>query len=442
MLVENRKSTLDAGAMLRCQTVDQLRAERGERDDRGTAVVLHARAHDVAAQLERRDDLGGVRLRRADALAQVAQLELAARLDELGEEGKARVAEALALEVGNEAAPDRGFRELQRLQRAMGEGIPRQKRHLARFCTAHRTESPQQWGSRTTNYGRVAFSSMQPPAIPGVRRAHVTAGGVRFHVTEAGAGEPVVLLHGWPQHHYAYRDLLADPPEGMRIIAPDLPGYGWSGPAPHRWAKEDVATDVLALLDALGLERVVLVGHDWGGYVGFLMVLRQPPRFRAYVPMNIAHPWQTPRTFLPHAWRSLTYMPPMAAFGVALMRRTPLVERVVLRAGVTLPIDSVAKRSYAERFRDPVCARAARDTYRTFLLRELPARARNAETRRASVPIRGLFGVDDFAVHHALASPTTAQADDYAMQYVENCGHFIAEERPDLLRLRLADLPR
>ena len=47
------------------------------------------------------------------------------------------------------------------------------------------------------------------------------------------------MLHGWPQHHYAYRDLLADPPPGVRIIAPDLPGYGWSGPAPHRWAKQD-----------------------------------------------------------------------------------------------------------------------------------------------------------------------------------------------------------
>ena len=83
-------------------------------------------------------------------------------------------------------------------------------------------------------------------------------------MTESGPadGRPVLALHGWPQHHWAYRDLLADPPPGLRIIAPDLPGYGWSGPAPHKWAKEDVATDVLALLDALGLDRVLLVAHD------------------------------------------------------------------------------------------------------------------------------------------------------------------------------------
>ena len=132
-----------------------------------------------------------------------------------------------------------------------------------------------------------------PPPIAGVRRSFVEANGVRFHVTEAGPpdGRPVLALHGWPQHHWEYRDLLADPPPGLRIIAPDLPGYGWSGPAPHKWAKEDVATDVLALLDALGLDRVLLVAHDWGACAGYLMVLREPERFDGYLVCNMAHPW-------------------------------------------------------------------------------------------------------------------------------------------------------
>jgi pimeloyl-ACP methyl ester carboxylesterase len=137
-----------------------------------------------------------------------------------------------------------------------------------------------------------------PPLISGVRRSFVVANGVRFHVTEAGPpdGRPVLALHGWPQHHWEYRDLLGDPPPGLRIIAPDLPGYGWSGPAPHKWAKQDVATDVLALLDALGLDRVLLVAHDWGAAAGWLMVLQAPERFDGYLAMNINHPWQSPRS--------------------------------------------------------------------------------------------------------------------------------------------------
>ncbi|WP_067539588.1 alpha/beta fold hydrolase [Nocardia crassostreae] len=285
--------------------------------------------------------------------------------------------------------------------------------------------------------------SVAPPVIPGVTRSFVEARGVRFHVTEAGdpEGRPVVLLHGWPQHHYAYRDLLADPPAGLRIIAPDLPGYGWSGPAPHRWAKEDVASDVLALLDVLGLDRVLLVGHDWGGFIGYLMILREPERFSGYLVLNMAHPWVPAKTLARNVWRFLLYQPLIAAAGVPLQQRTRFLERMFVTAlsdrGALTP-DQV--RIFSDRFRDPVCARAATDTYRTFWLREIPASTRTPERRRGAIPIRALFGVDDAAVHHTLASAATARADDYTLELIAGCGHFVADERPDLVRARLLEL--
>lgn len=286
-----------------------------------------------------------------------------------------------------------------------------------------------------------APAATTPPDIPGVRRRYVTARGVRFHVTEAGDpdGRPVLALHGWPQHHYAWRDLLADPPPGLRIIAPDLPGYGWSGPPPHKWAKADVAADVLALLDALGLDRVLLVAHDWGAYVGYLAVLAAPERFDGYLALNMAHPWQTARTVGPHLWRFALYQPFVASIGTFLQRRTPYLEKVIYGVGGrgVAPADV---RVFSERFRDPVCARAATDTYRTFLLHELPSGARHPETRRATVPIRALFGVHDTAVHPSLAAAETANADDYTLETVSGCGHFIVDERPDLVRARLVEL--
>jgi len=281
-----------------------------------------------------------------------------------------------------------------------------------------------------------------PPPIAGVRRSFVDARGVRFHVTEAGPidGRPVIALHGWPQHHWVYRDLLADPPPGLRIIAPDLPGYGWSGPPPHKWAKEDVANDVLALMDALGVDRALLVGHDWGGFVAYRMLLAAPERFDGYLVCNMAHPWQTPRTILPHFWRFLAYQPFVASIGMVLQQRTRYLERVVFANGPKAHrVDPASARVYADRFRDPVCARTATDTYRTFLLEELPTSARNPEQRRATKPIRALFGMADFAVHHSLASPATALADDYTFEPVD-AGHFIIDERPDLVRARLIAL--
>jgi pimeloyl-ACP methyl ester carboxylesterase len=280
-----------------------------------------------------------------------------------------------------------------------------------------------------------------PPPIDGVRRSYVSARGVRFHVTESGTGTPVVVLHGWPEHHYCYRDLLADPPEGLRIIAPDLPGYGWSGAAPHRWDKQDVADDLLALLDALGLDRVLLVGHDRGAFIGYLLVLGAPQRFGGLLALSIPHPWNTPRTLLPHAWR-LSHMPLMAAAGRPLVQRTRLLEDLIFRLGVGEPgaISSQDIRWYADRFRDPVCAQVTTDTYRSFVLRELPAAARHPERRRATVPIRALNGTADFAVHPALVSADIVIADDYSVELLAGCGHFIPEERPDHVRSRLVAL--
>lgn len=285
---------------------------------------------------------------------------------------------------------------------------------------------------------------MQPPALDGVRRSRVQARGVDFHLTEAGPadGLPVLVLHGWPQHHYEWRDLLVAPPDGLRIIAPDLPGYGWSGPPPHRWQKEEVASDVLGLLDALDVPRAILVGHDWGGYVGYVMALREPQRFSAYLALNIVHPWQRPRAMAPHLWR-FYYMLAIAFCGERLQRETELVYRAI--RGSLFDRSRVSRedvRWFSERFREPVCARAGRDTYRTFVLEELPAAARRPRTQTLSVPTRAVFGVGDRALHWSLASASTARADDYSLELVPDCGHFIVDELPELVRERLVALAR
>ena len=266
----------------------------------------------------------------------------------------------------------------------------------------------------------------------------MTARGVRFHVTEAGPvdGRPVLALHGWPQHHWVYRDLLADPPPGLRIIAPDLPGYGWSGPPPHRWAKEDVVSDLVALMDAMGLDRVLLVGHDWGGFLGHLLTLRVPERIDGYLALNIAHPWVPPKVMARHAWRFLMYQPLIAIAGVPVQTRTSFLDRAYRSAST---LDPQTAHVYTDRFRDPVVARTARDTYRTFLFREIPKLSRAGERRRATVPIRVLFGRNDTAIAPELAAAETAKADDYTVEFVD-AGHFIIDERPELVRAKLIAL--
>src|SRR5215510_124422 len=112
-----------------------------------------------------------------------------------------------------------------------------------------------------------------PPEIEGVRHSYVDVPGVKLHVAEAGEGPPVLMLHGWPQHWWIWRKVIPDLARDHRVIAPDLRGFGWSEAPSGRYELQGFADDALALLDALDLDQVNLIGHDWGGYAGFLLCL-------------------------------------------------------------------------------------------------------------------------------------------------------------------------
>jgi len=278
------------------------------------------------------------------------------------------------------------------------------------------------------------------PTVEGVTHRWVEARGLRFHVAEAGSGDdPVLLLHGWPQHWYEWRDLLPALADRHRVLAMDLRGFGWSDAPRDGYEKENLATDVLAVLDELGLERVKLVGHDWGGWIGFLLCLRAPERFERYLALNIPHPWIQMRKALPHSWR-LLYQAFVLAPGIGyLAHRRKRFVRMALRAGGADPRfwDEQTLSIFADNLAEPSRAKAAVQMYRVFNLRELVPilRGRYAD-KRLTVPTRMLFGTDDAAIHTDLLAGYEDHADDMAIELVPGCGHFIADQRPDLVAER------
>ena len=147
--------------------------------------------------------------------------------------------------------------------------------------------------------------TLAAPRIDGIRESEVDAAGLRMHVVEAGPpdGDPVLVLHGWPQNWYQWRHQIpALAGAGFRVIVPDLRGFGQSEAPPKGYDKENMATDVLNLMDAMGLQRVKLLAHDWGGWIGFILCTRAPERIEKYVALNIPHLWaktnpQPPSTF-------------------------------------------------------------------------------------------------------------------------------------------------
>jgi pimeloyl-ACP methyl ester carboxylesterase len=282
------------------------------------------------------------------------------------------------------------------------------------------------------------------PHVDGVRHRRVEARGIEFHVAEAGAGDDVVLcLHGWPQHWYEWRHLLPALADRHRVLALDLRGFGWSEAPADGYEKENLADDVLAVLDALGIERVKLVGHDWGGWIGFLLCLKAPRRFQRFLALNILHPWlSSGRGVFPYAWRFAYQALVMAPLiGYRLHRSGRFVPRVLI-AGSTVrdAWDEATLHAFADNLAEPERARAAVQLYRVFQLKEVVPVLRGRYSRdRLTVPTKLLFGVDDPALRPELLAGYEDHADEMEVELVPGCGHFIVDERPQLVAERARD---
>ncbi len=119
----------------------------------------------------------------------------------------------------------------------------------------------------------------------------VSANGVRLHAAEAGDGPLVLLLHGFPQFWWTWRSqLTALADAGFRAVAPDLRGYGASDKPPRGYDLPTLSADMAALVRALGERDAVVVGHDWGGLLGWTMAALHPRTVRRLVVLSMAHP--------------------------------------------------------------------------------------------------------------------------------------------------------
>jgi pimeloyl-ACP methyl ester carboxylesterase len=280
------------------------------------------------------------------------------------------------------------------------------------------------------------------PQLEGVEHRYATVDGNRLHYAEAGdpAGEPVVLQHGWPQHWWMWRDLIGPLSERFRVIAPDLRGHGWSAKPKGDYRKDALMRDMFGLLDALGVDRVRYVGHDWGAYVGLLAALRHPERVERFVCLSFPHPWQQDRSIvrlLSTGWYQLLLASPVVG-KVAIGRLG--VPRLMLQKGRVAGAYTDAELDvYADVLKQPAATEASMRMYRHFLLHELlPAMSGGFKEERLSVPTLFMVGEEDPVAGNA-DEGFRAHTDDASLEKIPGVGHFLPEEAPDLLRERVLD---
>ncbi len=255
-------------------------------------------------------------------------------------------------------------------------------------------------------------------------------------MAEAGQGPPLLMLHGWPQHWYAWRHLIPTLAETYRVICPDLRGFGWSDAPARGYDKETMMRDIVALLDSLGIERVRLVGHDWGGWIGFLLCLLAPERVDRFLVLNIAPPFGTPSVrALASTWR-LWYQWVIATpgLGAAAIRQIPRRGATMARWMGVRTWDTDTTRAFFDQFEEPARVRASVELYRSFQLVELPRLLSGRYRKlRLRTPTRMLHGIEDPVVVPAQLENVGRSADAMTVELIPGCGHYIADDRPEII---------
>ena len=126
-----------------------------------------------------------------------------------------------------------------------------------------------------------------------LREGYAKVGDVRLHYVETGDGPLIVLLHGFPEFWFGWRQQIRPlAAAGFRVVAPDMRGYNLSSRPTDvaAYAADRLADDIRGLIRGLGAESAMLVGHDWGGTIAWTTAMNHPEVVNRLAILNAAHP--------------------------------------------------------------------------------------------------------------------------------------------------------
>jgi pimeloyl-ACP methyl ester carboxylesterase len=251
------------------------------------------------------------------------------------------------------------------------------------------------------------FTSPVTDAGTGLREGYAEVGDVTLHYVEAGHGPLVVLLHGFPEFWYGWRQQIAPlVTAGFRVVAPDLRGYNLSsGPdGVAAYTADKLAEDVRGLIRELGAESAMVVGHDWGGTVAWNLAANHPEVVDRLVILNAAHPRRLNEGLrnlhqLLRSWYFFYFQFPRLPERRARRRHWRFLKRFLRDARP--PYTAAELERYVDAWSQPGAAKAMIDYYRAAVRLS----SKQGELGPISAPTMVIWGQRDRYLGRQLAEP-------------------------------------
>jgi len=286
---------------------------------------------------------------------------------------------------------------------------------------------------------------------------NVSANGARFHVAVQGSGPVVLLLHGFPLYWWTWRDTMsALAARGYTAVAMDLRGYGGSDHTPRGYDPFTLAGDLAGVIRSLGLNNAAVVGHGWGGFLGWTAATLRPDLFRGLAVESMPHPNRLRKAFTSDSEQrkrsryALGYQLPRRPEKRLVADDAAAVGKILHDwSGVPDWPDPVAETYFRRAFQFRATAHCALE-YHRWAVRSIPRPDGRRYVNRMEAPVYApvlqVHGGRDISV---LPSSVDGSEEfvvgDYQRVDVERAGHFVHEEDPrgfqEILLPWLAELP-
>ena len=275
------------------------------------------------------------------------------------------------------------------------------------------------------------------PEIPGIAVEHefydLPAG--RFHVARVGDRSlpAIMLVHGFPQHWWSWKGVVAELAEEAHLIIPDLRGSGWSSVPTTKgsYAKSAMAEDLVHLLDAMGIDQIAIASHDWGAFLSQILAIDHPERVSRLLGLSIAPPIPVKRPPLRSAARMYYQLAFSAPGSPQVIGRTSFfaknLRQDVQRRDAFTHEDAVV---YAQAYRDPARAKAAQMMYRSFVFGDGAALMKRMKGKRFTMPVRLVLSKYDAYVPPEFAEASRHLGPEVEAFVQDRTGHFLPDEDP------------
>ena len=264
-----------------------------------------------------------------------------------------------------------------------------------------------------------------------------------LHVVLAGAsaGEPVVLLHGWPETWHEWRKIVPLLAGRYRLVVPDLPGLGASSQPAGGYDKRTIAADLREMCERLDLASFHLVGHDWGGPTAFALACAIPDRVRTLTILDVTIPGIGPDISQGgRRWHHAFHMTPELPEALTQGREREYLgwfyREFCCQRDAIAPADI---EEYVRCYSRPGAMRAGFEYYRALPQDRADNRRLLDSGFRLPMPVLALGGARTEARGRAEEplESLRAIASEVRGGAIADCGHFIPEEQPQVLAERL-----